>query len=224
MSMDVSKLIPSTPLEIDNDVKALVEKLDTGTSPVFLDVTPESYAQINECVAAVQQKISEEGGEEKLGWQIWAIPGVMIIEAEFHSVWVSPTGEMKDITPKQQGEQKVLFLPDPNLKYEGIQINNVRLNVSPKNHLIDDLILIFDTEFRLSNEGDLAHQSSVKLNTALLSNMENLQGLITHMIVDGCTRNSRCYCSRGQEKKKKFKHCCGQDLTKFMVEVVEHNT
>lgn len=159
-----------------------------------------------------------------LGWLIWIMPGVMMIEAEFHSVWVSPTGEMIDITPKAQGENKILFLPDKKLKYKGFQINNMRLNISPKIRLVDDLILMFDTNFRLQNEGDLAHQNIVIISQALLSNMEQLQGMITHMIVNGCTRNSRCPCSEGQNKKKKFKHCCGKDLAKFMDEVVEHNT
>lgn len=224
MNLDISGLIPATPPEINNDVKALVEKIGTGTLPSYLEVTPESYAQINECVPAVQQKISQDGGKEMLGWQIWIIPRVMIIEAEFHSVWVSPTGEMKDITPKEQGAEKILFLPDPELKYKGIQINNVRLNISPQNRLVDDLILMFDTNFRLQNEGDLAYQSTVQVKEALLSNMANTQGMITQMIVSGYTRNSRCICTRGQQEKKKYKHCCGKGLSEFMDEIVELNT
>lgn len=42
MSLDISDLIPSTPLEINNDVDALVEKIGTGTSPVYLKVVPKS--------------------------------------------------------------------------------------------------------------------------------------------------------------------------------------
>lgn len=36
----------------------------------------------------------------------------MLIEAEFHAVWVSRANELVDITEKLDGEQQILFLPD----------------------------------------------------------------------------------------------------------------
>lgn len=144
--------LPQVPPEIDANVEVMVNKLATNIAPIYLTIKPESYAQINECVPAVQQKICNDGGEIVYGWALWLHPMFKIIEAEFHSVWRSPDNELIDVTPKpsELSIGRILFLPDPNLRYEGIQINNVRVNISSNNNrLVDDLIATFDTHYRL---------------------------------------------------------------------------
>ena len=100
------------------------------------------------------------------------------------------------------------------------------MNVAPDgNKLVDDLILTFDTEFRLLNDGDRASQSVVTdLNQEVLKSLTNLQGLISSMVMDGCTRNSACYCLAGKEDNYKYKHCCGKKLSKFLDGVVRANS
>lgn len=223
---ELGRLSMHVPISIDDDVEALVKNQATSTSPVYVAIRPEPYAEINECVPAVHRKISIDGGEEVIGWAIWKHQDFMMIEAEFHSVWRSPNNDLVDVTPKPRelDAGNILFLPDPNLKYEGIQINNVRLNISPnKNRLVDDLIATFDTHFRLQNEGDLAYQDAVPVREDILMRLANFQGMVTSMLRDGKTRNSVCYCTDGQEYKTKYKRCCGKGLDKYLDNLVHEN-
>lgn len=88
-----------TPVEIDDDVKKLISTVCPDSRPIYLPVEPESYAQVNECFPAVAEKIKRDGGSRVIGWQIWKTN--IIVEAEFHALWESPQGELKDITPNQ---------------------------------------------------------------------------------------------------------------------------
>ena len=76
-----------------------------------------------ECFENVQNYIGLNGGSIKFGWRVWEWAGIMI-EAEFHSVWISPLKNLVDITPAD--EKRILFLPDNNRTYEGVTINNIR--------------------------------------------------------------------------------------------------
>ncbi|MDB5350157.1 MAG: sec-C metal-binding protein [Planctomycetota bacterium] len=53
------------------------------------------------------------GGNSLLGWTIWEWPGVLL-EAISHGVWERSDGELLDPTPKADGEETTLFLPDRN--------------------------------------------------------------------------------------------------------------
>jgi len=77
-------------------------------------------------------------------------------EAEFHAVWVDPTGTYRDLTPKRFGFQQSVFLADPSLTYDGKQINNVRVAI---NHdlLIEEFIAAADQYYEATNRGRLAH-------------------------------------------------------------------
>ncbi len=61
------------------------------------------------------------GGATVLGWCIWERPGINL-HATFHTVWKSWNGELIDVTPKPDGEARILFLPDPTLVWEGKRI------------------------------------------------------------------------------------------------------
>lgn len=107
-----------------------------------------------DCFNNVQRYITEKGGEMVLGWQIWEWYGFML-EAEFHAVWKSPDGLLKDVTPKPMSFVRVLFLPDQSLKYDGSQINNRRIALS-KDIRITEYIGLCDEDFKIKNLGDRA--------------------------------------------------------------------
>ena len=138
-----------TPDSIDKNVNDLIRKVGTKTSPIYLDVEPESYSRVGECLPAVEEKIRRDGGTRVLGWQIWKT--AILAEAEFHAVWKSPEEKLMDITPKPIPVPRILFLPDPRAKYVGAQVDNVRINI-PGNRLVDDLIAIAQARFRLLNK------------------------------------------------------------------------
>ncbi|HFD31464.1 MAG TPA: zinc chelation protein SecC [Gammaproteobacteria bacterium] len=201
-----------TPDAIDSDVKKLIELLGTNTMPVYLDVKPEPYSQVVGCFPAVKEKISRDGGTQELGWQIWKTD--IIVEAEFHAVWKSPDGKLIDITPKQISVPRILFLPAPGEKYNGSQVDNIRINIT-QNRLVDDFVEISKAIFRIENKGDRAFEYELKLNGQEAHIHETLNQMKTAlyvMIMQGLSRNSPCFCQSG----KKYKHCHGNKLDKAL--------
>lgn len=83
-------------------------------------------------------------------------PGVFI-EAEFHAVWRSESGQCLDIVPRPLPFDSITFLPDPNRNYAGLQVDNVRKPLVKDNDLVRYLFL-FKRRFAIMNTGDLAGQ------------------------------------------------------------------
>lgn len=197
------------PQTIDDNVKRLIKRITTTNKPIYLDVTPESYAEINECIPAVNQKIEKDGGSVQLGWQIWQTPNIMI-EAEFHAVWKSPDGTFKDITPKSENIRRILFIPDSKAKYNGALRNNIRLNISG-NKLVDDFIRICNAIYKLTNKGERAYKNKIRLSNEesdVHQMLNKVKELVSTMINNGSSRNSPCICGSGD----KYKHCHGNLL------------
>jgi len=204
------------PSSIDDNVKRIINKIKTTEKPIYLDVTPESYAEINECMSSVKQKIEKEGGSVQLGWKIWQIPDIMI-EAEFHAVWKSPYGTLKDITPKPENVRRILFVPDSKANYDGSLRNNIRLNISG-NRLVDDFIRICDAIYKLKNKGERAYQNKIYLSneeSQVLEMLSHTKALVITMTKNGSSRNSQCICGSGN----KYKHCHGKLLDDLLAKV-----
>lgn len=197
-----------TPDSIDGDVKKLIKLLGTNTTPVYLDVTPESYSQVVECFPAIEEKIRRDGGSQELGWQIWKTE--ILVEAEFHAVWKSHDGELRDITPKQISIPRILFLPDPRAKYIGAQVDNIRLNIT-QNRLVDDFIKISKAIFRIENKESRAFEYELRLSgqeAQIYKVLKQMKEDLYFMIMQGSNRNSPCFC----QSEKKYKHCHGNKL------------
>lgn len=197
-----------TPSKIDDDVKKLINMICPGSKPIYLLVEPESYAEVCECFPAVGEKIRRDGGSQQLGWQIWKTG--IIMEAEFHVVWKSPSGELKDITPKQMAVQQILFLPDPKVKYEGAQVDNIRINISG-NQIVDDFIEVSKAIFRIQNKGQRAFQHKIELaedEANVYEMLNTLRETISLMVLQGKSKNSPCFCGN----RNKYKHCHGKNL------------
>jgi hypothetical protein len=127
--------------------------LSQGT-PVYLEVRPDPQDVINECPSNVQRHIQSEGGEAVTGWQIWEWLGLMI-EAEFHQVWRTADGELRDVTPKVLPFPRTLFVADPRLIYDGRQVNNVRRPLTDDDR-VRKFIALADNIFAITNSGALA--------------------------------------------------------------------
>jgi hypothetical protein len=120
-------MIVTTPLEITIEIELFCSTVSMGQRPVFLDIQPAASAIPLECFDNVKKKVLQSGGAVQHGWRIWTWPDVMV-EAEFHAVWKTSTGEFIDITPCD--EQRILFLPDDTKTYTGTSISNVRKPIS----------------------------------------------------------------------------------------------
>jgi hypothetical protein len=108
----------------DAHVLTFCNGISTGT-PMNIPYAPVVDEPFNECVSIVKEHVARHGGSAVYGWSIWEWPGVLI-EAEFHVAWQSVDNGIVDITPKPVKFKHTTFIPDPEIKYRGVQINNIR--------------------------------------------------------------------------------------------------
>lgn len=153
MSVPLPKVASNTMLNII----ALCERLVPNGKPLYLNVEVINGLVENECYKNIESMIKNNGGSIQYGWQIWeTIPNLMA-EAEFHAVWVDNSGKLHDVTPKSLPEiNQILFLPDPTRKYEGKQIDNVRIPLQDE-ILIEQFIENAKKYFEATNRGELAN-------------------------------------------------------------------
>jgi len=128
----------------------------TNGAPINVTCRPLPNYPENECFPIVEEYVADNGGERIIGWAIWERRGVFI-EAEFHAIWRSPEGENIDIVPRLFPVDSITFLPDPNKRYVGLQVDNVRKPLVKDNDVIRYLYL-FKRKFEIMNSGDLAGQ------------------------------------------------------------------
>jgi hypothetical protein len=81
----------------------------------------------------------------------------VMIEAEFHWVWRTKDSRLIDVTPKQISVSRILFLPDPSRKYEGVQVDNIRKPLRGDKRIYRFCELAHEL-FLATNEGDLAYK------------------------------------------------------------------
>lgn len=194
-----------TPPAVTKQLLGLASKLAPGQTPVYLQVQPEADATINECFPNVEAKIQNDGGSIVYGWQLWEWPHVLI-EAEFHAVWRSPEGELKEITPKQHGEGKILFLPDHKRVYRGISVDNMRIALRD-DPLIHHFIAVSKEIVKFMNHGERAYQHDyVSIPAHQIEPLLEMQSLIQTMLSQGLRSHDLCLCGSGN----KYKRCHGR--------------
>jgi hypothetical protein len=125
---------------INSDTLEAARKVSSD-SPFFINITPAPYAQCGDCHGNVAKAIKRHGGSVVDGWAIWMAPK-MWIELEFHSVWLTSTGKLKDITPDPDGEQRRLFVRDPSTQFKGYCVPKVYHCISDEPH-IDRAVHLF---------------------------------------------------------------------------------
>ena len=145
---------PRVPDKVTSPVKRLHNRIAPNERLQYVKVLIESDAEINECFPNLERKIKRDGGGIQYGWAIWYLPGILM-EAEFHAVWVSPKGELIDISPHQIQFKEILFLPDSGTVYSGRQINNIRIPLN-KDPRMKEYIRLHEELFKILNEGELA--------------------------------------------------------------------
>jgi hypothetical protein len=195
--------LATTPKTIDDKVIELCRKIDPTKSPVYIDVLNDSRLKKDNCFENVDVKVRQEGGRVQYGWTIWEHPNVMI-EGEFHAVWVNPKGQMIDITPKTDAEAKILFLPDSTRIYKNELVDNVRMLTveTPENRLT---VKIGEAKFELSRKYSVDGIPKVPI--------EEYHRMLARFGLNPGHRDSispydPCPCESG----KKFKFCCQETI------------
>lgn len=203
----------TTPKTITQKILEFCKKLDDTQTPVFVPVKPVSGAVVNECYVNVKAHVEKHGGSIQHGWILWENPDI-IVEGNFHACWIDTSNQLIDITPKEDREQAILFLPDSKRIYDGTPIDNVReiLTKDPK------LIKFFKQQEELSK---LRIKYNLDGTSAAIPKHElerigvlvpdgdfylDMTGRQTaRKMVSKVGRNDRCPCGSGI----KYKKCCG---------------
>ncbi len=184
-------------------VEKLIEKLNCNTEPVYVDCDLEKGEEIANCFPIVEKRVQESGGSQVMGWHIRK--GNLLVEAEFHAVWKTSEGNLKDISPKDVLFKQILFVPDPKAKYEGKQVDNIRINISG-NMLMDDFIEICGAIFKLENKGDRAYQYELELigeERSAWVMFQKARLVLEMMALNGLSQHDPCFCGSGN----KYENC-----------------
>lgn len=171
----------------------------SSDQPVILSVMPESFSRIAECFDNAASKVEKDGGEVVHGWLIWDWPGVFT-EAEFHAVWKSPEGIIRDVTATYDGEKQVVFLPDPSRTYQGRRVDSIRVSASD-NKMIGDFIKLCEANYlRFGQIRDGAQLEGHDAN--LYKSFAQAKEFMLNTIRNGANRNALCACRSGERYKR----------------------
>ena len=187
---------------------SIASQLKSGGELVYVPVIPESYCEVQECFPNVEKKVRRDGGEMVVGWQFWK--ETFITEGEFHAVWRSDDGKLRDVTPKPFPLARILFLQDDTRQYNGERVDNIRVNTTGK-RLGDDLIRAFQAKSRIENRGEYASLRCPDYEPwekELLAELVNISAGIMAMLLQNRGRGGPCFCRSGV----RYKDCHGKDL------------
>lgn len=186
----------TTPSVITPEIRELCRSISVH-EPVFVAVNAAPDSLYNECFHNVDTFIEKHGGQRILGWSIWQRANVLI-EAEAHVIWKSPTGDIFDITPHTKNETSILFLVDHQMTYSGNCITNIRkaLTSSP---LVAEFIGLYNERDRIASESTL---NTFSLSTDMVRRMLEIEQVLNQRV----GRNDPCPCQSGL----KYKKCCGK--------------
>jgi hypothetical protein len=159
------EVIETVPEEITAQIRQLAAQIKPEGELCYIPVVEDKYGLFGYCADGVLEKISHDGGSIRFGWMIWEWPEVLLT-AEFHAVWVSPTGELVDITPKPTGESRILFIPDecysPDFDFKKRPVNR-RFNMSEpsgrQSLLVEELIAVCSEVERLLDSAQVPGES-----------------------------------------------------------------
>ncbi len=126
-----------------------------GQMPKLVSHEPLADKPFNECFSIVPEHIAAHGGKEQFGWAIFELKRVWL-EAEFHVVWEREDGVLVDLTPRQAPLEHILFLPDPERRYDGTQVNSI-IRALSKKPSVQRFITLHREYYLALNEGDLAN-------------------------------------------------------------------
>ncbi|MHB8902023.1 MAG: hypothetical protein ACYC6Y_24970 [Thermoguttaceae bacterium] len=99
----------TTPRRITAPIKRFCRTIVPDRLPDFVPVLAAPNAQPNAAHRNVEDTIGANGGGHAPGWLIWEMRGVLL-NAERYICWRSPEGIVIDVSPKPDGEKRILFL------------------------------------------------------------------------------------------------------------------
>jgi hypothetical protein len=204
--MNSLTIVPSS---ITPGVRSFARDVSGGADPCYVPLQVVSGAVPADCFNNVRRQIEREGGGIQLGWAIWMIPQVMI-EAEHHAVWRSPTGKLVDVSVFHRPMKRTLFVLDSRFAEDGTPLDNVR-KALVDHPLVHEFI---DRgrrryEFLHVTNADVPVGSNIVMSkeddARLFPNSKQFSMDFFNFAVTRRRADDPCIC--GSERK--FKRCCG---------------
>lgn len=198
----------TVPKEVTPTIRKLCQQINPGERPVGIPVEVVAGAVPNECYGNVVMKIATSGGTIQYGWAIWEWQDVLV-EGELHAVWRSPENKLICVSPKANGEKRILFLPDNSQTWdEKNRRDNIRLPlrqepvvmdyIAVKQEITKEINALASAQF-----GMATFTPSQKLTELSLQERELFKKI--NELPPIPKANNFCWCGSG----KKYKKCCG---------------
>lgn len=146
----------TTPSRVTDKIMELCSGIVPDAVPEYVSVAAQEWSLPCECFPNVQKMVREHGGQQVNGWAIWQWANILV-EAEAHSVWQSPEGELIDITPHVNGENEILFLKDDDMVYKGNTIASIRLALT-SSQLVAEFIWLMNERDRIEEIKAMLHE------------------------------------------------------------------
>ncbi len=185
-----------TPSEKDIPVVLPFMKKLSFENHIFLKVAEllSPFAKPLECYDNVKYFVTKKKGTQQLGWIIWLDSLKRVIKAEAHSVLRDYNGNLIDVTPQSDDNDKtILFIPDNNLIDDGRMILSRYLALRNTKDVLNFIQLAkCDDEMKQA-----MYDKRLQMSNSSLTNFSLQKKKIG--------RNEPCTCGSG----KKFKKCCG---------------
>lgn len=197
----------TVPREITPVIRKLCQQINSGEKPVWIPVQVVAGAVPNECFGNVVMKIANSGGTIQCGWTILEWKDVLV-EGEFHVVWRSPENKLVCVSPKVNGEKRMLFLPDNSRVWdEKNRIDNIRLPLR-EDPVVMELITVkqeLTKEYNILASKQLGAPLTPSERFIALSAKERELFKKINELPPIPKGNNFCWCGSG----KKYKKCCG---------------
>ncbi|OJW13021.1 MAG: hypothetical protein BGO49_19620 [Planctomycetales bacterium 71-10] len=194
----------TTPSAITQEILDFCRAIEPAHGPLWLELEPQGWAKPQNAFLNVGFQVSMHGGAVQHGWIIWLAEHTgrpLYAEAEFHAVWAAPNRALIDITPKADGERRVLFLPDSKMSFEGSVVPN-RLHDIARTEISRTMVegnrRIAEVTAALS---DKVRNGELPMGVRVPVERIMLETIAAHGVRLGFGRNDLCPCLSGRTYK-----------------------
>jgi hypothetical protein len=162
----------------DDKITKFTKSVFNIQEPLRIPVKTADFSIQNQCFFNVKKYCELYGGDIKYGWRIrFPYPKIMI-EAEFHAVWLSNSGELIDISKSDCDE--TLFVIDNKLKFEGKLVPSIRRSLV--NDVLVGVYILFcqmaekfrAIDYELGSKEFFNYPEEYKQNFSIISNIFRL--------------------------------------------------
>lgn len=107
--------------------RQICREIRCDLDPVMIPYQKIRGAKGGECFQNVRNYVERFGGEVVDGWVVWETPP-LLVQAEFHSVWLRPDRVLVDVTPPlHRGHLTTFLRAVPGDTYKGLNRSAVYL-------------------------------------------------------------------------------------------------